>query len=147
MAPLNAINPLDSLNKGPEIMFYVQKKKNSAQCTCNYCGVILRLMTNINVLVGWHKWTFNEIERENPRNNRTCWAKFTNATKAGKRHYTLGPIVVKQKKRIHFVSPSFRAGNVLLIAKHHQCNYCILYGNKKKTLRFKYNNIWICWSL
>lgn len=25
------------------------------------------LMTNINVLVGWHKWTFNEIERENLR--------------------------------------------------------------------------------
>lgn len=69
MAPLKAINPLDSLNKGPKIMFYVQKKSTVHMQLQRRNP---RLMTNINVLVGRHKWNFNETERENPGNNRTC---------------------------------------------------------------------------
>lgn len=66
MVPLNAINPLDSFNKGLKKMFYVQKKSRST----TYMQLLRRnpyVMTNINVLVLWHKWTFNEINKENPR--------------------------------------------------------------------------------
>ena len=56
--PLNAINPLDSFNKGLKIMFYVQERERErerekrAQCTCNYCAVILKLWLILMLLVG-----------------------------------------------------------------------------------------------
>lgn len=63
MDPLNAINPLDTSNKGLKIVFYMEREKKEMQLLhCNPC-----VMTNINARVGWQKWTFNETESQNFR--------------------------------------------------------------------------------
>lgn len=62
MAPLSAINPLDSLNKGPANYVLCAKR----QCMCNYYStLIFNFMGYVDVFVGSHKWTFNEFKRGN----------------------------------------------------------------------------------
>lgn len=75
MAPLDAINQLDSRNKGQKIMLYVKlkkkerkKEKGEKKSTKSAAQVQLLhrnpwLITKNNVPAGWNKWTFNEIDR------------------------------------------------------------------------------------
>lgn len=52
--PLNAINPLDGFNKGPENSVLSAGKKIiiRARCTCNYCALILKLWRIFMFLLG-----------------------------------------------------------------------------------------------
>ena len=64
---LNAINPLDSFNKGLKIMFYVQTKKKSAhmKLLCHNPYVV----TNINAMLGERNGLSMRLKVKTPGNN------------------------------------------------------------------------------
>lgn len=52
-------------------------------------------MANVNVLVGWHKWTFNETERENPARQWNVLSSAYENNQSGKTpSHTSHPLVV-----------------------------------------------------
>lgn len=71
MVPLNAINPLDSFNKGLKIMFYVQENTRGARMQLprrNPYNLWLMLM----FLLGDTNGLSMRLKEKTPRDNGTC---------------------------------------------------------------------------
>ena len=87
MVTLDAINPLDSFNKGPKKMFYMwgeRGKKGKAQWACNYCAIFLKLWLILMFLLGDTNGLLMRLKEKIPGNKGTCWATLKDTTKVRK---------------------------------------------------------------
>lgn len=109
--PLNAINPLDSFNKGLEVMCREKNKTKRRLCTWNYSAVILMLWLILMLIYGGDRNGLSmRLKVKTPGNNWMCWAGLSRAK------YTSAARLVAEKKpfssSLLFQFQSFREDTV-----------------------------------